>query len=289
VDPRQSPDLPHAFAVKARAVYPTLKRAERAALDYIRANASSAATSSIITVARAAGCSEATLFRLSRHLGYDGFPALKAALGQDSTAASTVVYRGISADDSPASVLQKVFAASILSLQDTLSVLDERQYAAAAATVAAARRLLFCGLGDASQVAAAMAQKFARVDLDARAAEDPDTQVILASHLGPGDAIVAISHSGQTTTVLNAVAEARRHGATAIAVTNYPRSALARAADIVLLTADFAEDLNGEVVSKRVSEQCLLESLYVTCLIARNGQLSEAQKRAQAAVSVYKT
>jgi DNA-binding MurR/RpiR family transcriptional regulator len=288
MEPTSSTGLPHAVAVKARAVYPTLKRAERAAMDYITGNVSAVISASIVTVAKSAGCSEATLFRLSRHLGYEGFPALKAALARQTVTQDGVVYRGIAAQDSPDAVLQKVFAASILSLQDTLAVLDPVQYAAAVTAVVGARRLLLCGLGDASLVAAAAAQKFTRVDIDARSSEDPDTQLIQASHLGPGDVTIAISHSGTTTTVLNTAAEAHRRGATVVAITNFPHSPLAKAADIVLLTADFAEHLNGEVVSKRVSEQCLLESLYINCLIARNGTLGEAQKRAQDAVSVYK-
>jgi DNA-binding MurR/RpiR family transcriptional regulator len=134
-----------------------------------------------------------------------------------------------------------------------------------------------------------MTQKFVRVDADARSSEDPDVQLILASHLQPHDVVVAISHSGRTSTVMHTVQEAKSRGATIIAVTNFARSKLGREADIVLLTADFAEHLNGEVVSKRVSEQCVLESLYISYLLVRNGALLKAQERANQAVEVYKS
>lgn len=289
IDKRILDRVPHSCLIKARAVYGTLKRAERAAIDYILSHPDEIADASIVHVAREAGCSEATLVRLARRLGYDGFPALKLAFQHRDEPGDGVVYKGIGPRDNPLAVIEKVFAASIQSLHDTLQVLDREQYGRAVAAVVGARRLLFCGLGDAALVAAAICQKFLRVNADVQSSEDPDMQLIMASHLRPDDVVVAISHSGKTTTVLHTVEEARARGATAVAVTNYPLSPLAKAADIVLLTADFAEHLNGEVVSKRVSEQCILESLYINYLIARNGELLAAQERANRAVEVYKT
>ncbi len=288
VDKRILETVPHSCLIKARAVYGTLKRAERAAIDYILRHPGEIADASIVHVAREAGCSEATLVRLARRLGYDGFPALKAAFQQGDEPAEGVVYKGIGSRDDPLAVVEKVFAASIQSLHDTLQVLDREQYGRAVKTLVTARRMLFCGLGDAALVAAAVCQKFLRVNGDAQSSEDPDVQLIMASHLQPGDVVAAISHSGRTTTVIHTVEQARARGATAIAVTNYPLSPLAKAADIVLLTADFAEHLNGEVVSKRVSEQCIFESLYINYLIARNGEALAAQERANQAVEVYK-
>jgi RpiR family transcriptional regulator, carbohydrate utilization regulator len=288
VDPQHIAHIPNACLVKARALYPTLKRAERSALDYLLAHPQQVAGATIGEAARAAGCSEASLFRLARRLGYEGFPALKAAFGGVESPHGGVVYRGITAADDPLSVVEKVFAASVQSLQDTLGILDRAEYGKAVQAVVGARRLLFCGIGDAALVGVAMAQKFVRVNIDARAEFDPDAQLVAASHLQPGDVAVGISHSGRTVTVLNTLREARKRGATAIAVTNYPMSAAAKAADIVLLTADFAEHLNGEVVSKRVSEHCVLESLYINTLIARSAELAPAQRRADEALTVYK-
>ncbi|MBD3240671.1 MAG: SIS domain-containing protein [Chitinivibrionales bacterium] len=288
IDKGKLEKVPHSCAIKAQAVYDTLKRAERAAMDYILNHPDQIAEASIVRVAREAGCSEATLVRLARRLGYDGFPGLKTAFQQAERSEEGVVYKGITAHDDPLAVVEKVFAASIQSLHDTLQVIDREQYRRAVAAIVGARRLLFCGLGDAALVAASVCQKFLRVNADAQSSEDPDMQLIMASHLGARDVLVAVSHSGRSTTIIHTIDEARARGATTVAVTNYPLSPLAKASDIVLLTADFAEHLNGEVVSKRVSEQCVLESLYINYLIARNGELLAAQERANRAVEVYK-
>jgi RpiR family transcriptional regulator, carbohydrate utilization regulator len=280
--------LPHDCLVKARAIHPTLKSAERRGLEYILLHPQDVPGVSIVAVAKASGASEATLVRLARRLGYAGYPGLKSDLRGHQAQGAAVVYKGISASDNAFSVVEKVFAASAQSLRDTLKVLDRQQYSRAVEALVGARRLLFCGQGDAAHVAAAASLKFVRADVDARATQDADGQRIIASHLAAGDVLVAISHSGRSTIVLNTVAEARKRRATVIALTNYPRSVLARKADIVLLTADFSEHLNGEVVSKRVSEQVLLESLYVNYLIRKGGSLQPAQRAADEAVKAYK-
>jgi hypothetical protein len=80
----------------------------------------------------------------------------------------------------------------------------------------------------------------------------------------------------------------RKRGATVIAVTNYPLSPLAKIVDLVLLTADFSEHWGGEVVSKRVSELCILESLYINYLILKDGNVLTKLHTANEAVAAHK-
>ncbi|MBN1674331.1 MAG: MurR/RpiR family transcriptional regulator [Kiritimatiellae bacterium] len=277
--------IPHRCLIRLKSVYATLKGAERRAMDFILGHAEAAADASIVTVARGAGCSEATLTRLARRMGYAGYAELKADLRRgDDPENGLIVYRDINRDDDCLTVARKVFAASIQSLSDTLSILNRDAYEAAVRALLGARRMVFCGLGDAGQVALSAAQKFLRLNADCRASEDPDLQLILCTHLAKGDVLLAISHSGQSRTVLAAVAQARKRRATVLAITNFRHSPLAKAADVVLLTADFSEHVTGEVISKRVSELCLIESLYVNYLLARGGACLGALRQSNKAV-----
>jgi len=280
--------IPHNCLIKAKSVYETLKSAERKAVDYIFAAPEAIIGTSIVTTAGKAGCSEATLVRLAKKLGYEGYPEMKKDFAAWQNHQPGVVYKGITPQDGPLSVVEKVFAASMQSLRDTMNVLDKEEYGKAVSLLVGSKRILIAGLGDASEVAASLYQKFLRIDVDVRTSDDPDIQLVLASHLKPGDVTVAISHSGRTVTVLNTVKETRRSGAAVIAVTNYPLSPLAKAAAAVLLTADFSEHFSGEVVSKRVSELCIVESLYINYLIQKNGTLLEALAASNSAVDVYK-
>ena len=80
---------------------------------------------------------------------------------------------------------------------------------------------------------------------------------------------MAVSHSGQTRTLLDVVREARKVNAVVIAITNFPSSELAKLATHVLQTAVFTSYISGEIMSKRVSELCIIESLFVSFLLRR--------------------
>jgi len=288
-DAAASGGVPHLCEVRLKSVYDALKRAERRAADYVRSHPARIRSWSIVQVARGAGCSEATLVRLARRLGYKGYAALKsdfrAATGPPDP---LLEYGDITAQDGFLAVAEKVFAASIQSLTDTLSVLDGPRYEAAVEALVGARRIVFCGLGDAAVVALSAAQKFSRLDTDCRASADPDLQLIYCSHLSAGDVVVAVSHSGRSRPVLDSAREAARRGALVIGITNVPYSPLAKAAQIVLLTADFSEHITGEVISKRVSELCILESLYVNYLLHKGQRSRRALAQSNRAVGVNK-
>jgi DNA-binding MurR/RpiR family transcriptional regulator len=59
------------------------------------------------------------------------------------------------------------------------------------------------------------------------------------------------------------IAEAGSHGATTIALTSYPRSALAEVADIVLVTAAQATTFRPDALSARHPQLVVLDLLYI--------------------------
>jgi RpiR family carbohydrate utilization transcriptional regulator len=82
--------------------------------------------------------------------------------------------------------------------------------------------------------------------VDTYFAFDFELQLINTSRLSQGDVLVAISYSGKTKTIVDIVKHARNLGVKVIAITNYPLSPLAKNADIVLLTASFAENIRAK-------------------------------------------
>ena len=280
--------IPHSCFVRLQAVYDSLKSAERKATDLLLTNPELFLKSSIVEVADAAGCSEATLVRLARRMGFSGYSELKAFLSDIRGYGPAILYAGISEGDTYESVIEKVFQASIQALKDTLNIIDKNEYYRAVEAIANAGRIVLCGVGDAANVALSGFQKLIRLGVNVQASADPDIQLIAASHLSKGDVIIAISHSGKTKSVIDTVKYSRNTEATVISITNYPVSPLAKISDIVLLTAAFTEHVNGEVMSKRVTEMCLLESLYVNVLLKKKEYYIEKLKRSKAALEVNK-
>lgn len=259
--------IPHSMFVKLQAVYETLKSAEKKAADLLLEKPKYFSSAAISDAANMAGCSEATLVRLSKKLGYAGYSELKEHLGKQSVPDMAALYNEIKEGDNTEQVVRKVFQASIQALTDSLNVLDMGVYQEAVDAIYQAQKLVFCGLGDAASVAKSGYQKFYRLGVNVQASADPDIQLIAVSHLHRGDVVIAISHSGKTKIIIDLVKYAKSKGVTVIAITNFPVSPLAKNSDIVLLTAAFAEHMKGEVMSKRVAELCIIESLFVNVLL----------------------
>jgi DNA-binding MurR/RpiR family transcriptional regulator len=283
--------IPHRCMLQIQAVYENLKSAERRATDFLLDHYAEVGDKTIIEFASGAGCSEATIVRLSKRLGYDGYPDLKADFaktdGEPGTS-SYIEYRDIKRGDSPFQVVKKVFNASVAAILDTLNVLDETSYLQALEALRRAETIMFCGTGDGGLVALEAHQRFLRLGRHSVASIDYDIQLIMASHLKKGDMLFAISHTGRTKNILHTVKTAAKAGATVVAITNYPVSPLTKNADIVLLTAVFSTSPIGEVISKRVTELCIIESLYTNYLIHEGKSAVGKLRASDRAVSINK-
>lgn len=280
--------IPHSCFVKLQAIYDSLKSAEKKAADLLLAEPGFFARASIVEAAEKAGCSEATLFRLARKMGYKGFPELKEDLTGKQDDDITHLYTNIKDGDDPDTVITKVFQASIQALNDTLNVIDRKEYQKAINAILQAKKMVIGGAGDAAAVAQSGYQKFVRLGIDVQFAADIDTQLINVSRLTQGDVLLAISHTGRTKSIVEIAKFARLNRATVISITNYPVSSLAKNSDIVLLTAAFTQHINGEVMSKRIAELCVLESLFVNVLLKSPSQMIANLDRSNRAVEINK-
>ena len=280
--------IPHNCVLNLQAVYETLKTAEKKAADYILDFPEDIAGLSIVDFAGRAGCSEATIVRLSKRLGYDGYPELKTDFAQSAENGAVYEYDDVSPADPPGEIIQKVFEASIQALKDSLDMLDETAYSRTVDALSFAPSILLAGIGDAAIVAQEAQQRFMRIGVSTRFSLDGDLQLIHASQLSPGDVVIAISHSGRSKPVIDVCRQAKTVGATIISITNFPVSPLAKKSDIVLQTAVFAKSMTGEVVSKRLTALCVVESLYLSVLFRRGGDALKILGRSNDAVNENK-
>lgn len=263
-----APTVSHGSLIKFQFIYRNLKSAERRAADYCLQYPEDVANLTISEIARKVGCSEATLVRLARHLGYNGYPELRAdILRGDQEDVSKYVIDSSSEDIE--SIAENMFNLCILYLQDSLHSTDMDALKAAANLLLGAKRFVFVASGDAHFVAASCAQKFMRLGYVTTASTDFDSQLLALSLMDENDVLICISHSGRTRTVCDLAKIAHDRGINVISVTNFPVSPLAKNSDIILLTASFAYDMMDEVVTKRVPALCLLDTLYIYILLQK--------------------
>lgn len=284
----RSQRLPHGFAIRLQAVYETLKSAERKAADLLIEQPELVASSSISDAAHAAGCSEPTLTRLARKLGFSGFSDLKAELitGMQQHALPARTEK-LSTD--PEQILAEVLRSSVRSLTDTLSVLDTEAFAEAVCAMRDANRIVFLGTGEAWAISMIAQYRFTLAGFQCTASSEADMQLMTASALKPGDVCLIFSYSGRSRPMVAAARRARAAGATVISVTNFPVSPLAKQTSILLLSAAFDEHIEGDVTSRRLAQVAILDCLFVATMLsasdsvrqtcAANREIIEASKQ----------
>ena len=287
--------LPRGCLVKIQAVYPTLKKAEKCAANLMLEDPDAIAASTIVEAATLAGCSETTWVRFAKRLGYSGFHALKGDLSEhareDTDRQDPIMlslYDDIDYKTPSLEIARRVLDSSVNALMDTFELIHEIEYDRAVQALCDASKIVLCGTGDANAVVRSAYQKFFRAGLDVFTSSDIDMQLIAIGNLKPGDVLVAISYSGKTRSVLEVTKYAQRKGCTVLAITNFPVSPLTKHADIVLLTAAFTKHTGGEIVSKRIAQMFLIESLFVNLLMKSQRYLDGNIQRSNEAIDINK-
>ena len=96
-----------------------------------------------------------------------------------------------------------------------------------------------------------------------------------ASLLRAGDVVVAFSHSGRTTGVVDSVQIARANRASIIAVTNYASSPLADISDVVLCSTARGSYLTSENAAARIAQLNIMDAIFIA-VAQQNLKASEA-------------
>ncbi len=281
---------PDRVVVRIRALLPALAPAERRVGQVVLEDASAAALT-IGELADRAGTSQTTVVRFCRQLGFPGYPQLRIALateagrlqGGDPT---RVVGSDIGPDDDLASVVEKIAFADARAVEETAAQLDVTVLGQVVDAIVGASRTDIYGVGASAFVAADFQQKLHRIGQVAFAWSDVHVALTSAAVLGPGDVAIGISHTGSTQETIDALAEAARHDAVTVALTNAPRSAIARLADLTLTTAARETTYRSGATASRLAQLTVVDCVFVGVAQQTFGDTQAALEATREAVSV---
>ena len=226
-------------------------------------------------LAREAEVSEAMVVKTAKRLGFNGYKDLRAALQAYRSQPNVDLHQDVTPDDTPETIVQKVFRTSIQALEETLAILDIEALTHAVRLLHNAHQRDFYGLGGSAQIARDVAHKFLRIGIRANAFDDTHMMAMSASLLRAGDVVVAFSHSGRTTAVVDSVQIARANRASIIAVTNYASSPLADISDVVLCSTARGSYLTSENAAARIAQLNIMDAIFIA-VAQQNLKASEA-------------
>jgi DNA-binding MurR/RpiR family transcriptional regulator len=199
-------------------------------------------------------------------MGFSGYPELRLTLAAEAGRAdldAEPVGGDISETDDLAQVVKKIAFADARAVEETATQIDIAVLEQVVEVVAGARRVDIYGVGASAFVAADFQQKLHRIGRIAYAWSDMHMALTSAALLDERDVAFGVSHTGTTVDTIEAFTEAGRHGARTVALTNYPKSPITRAADLVLTTAARETTFRSGAMASRLAQLTVIDCVFV--------------------------
>lgn len=248
--------------VKIQLMLSALPKSEKIIAEALLENPEAIEHMTLAQLSRESGASEAAIIRFSRHLGFDGYTSMKQGFIHSREKQPLQSERVIGQYDSMRSIMEKIYQNNILTLSETLAVAGE-EYEKAIDLLVRAKSIHFFGTGDAYAIARLAYMKFKRLGITCSCDEDVMLQMITASNMSKNDVAIAVSYEGRSQNVVRALKIAKQMGAATISITKMAKSPLMDYTDIALRIAIHDLTIGREKVTRRISDQFILDALYL--------------------------
>ena len=267
------------------AQYHSLTRSGKKLADYIFAHTGEAQYFSISTLAENSGVSEASITRFCHGLGLAGYNDFKLALAKTDHVTDMGELsdspQGIASEDSLNTIFQKIHKASVLSLNETLELLNEDAINKAVDLLVQADRVFCFGNGGSMVMAMEAWARFSTATSRFVHVSDSHMQIMNTALATSRDVLLVFSYSGSTKDMEDTLQIAREHGVSIILVTHYPNSRAAQFADVVLLCGYNEGPLQSGSIPAKVGQLLLIDCLFYG-FCRRNPEASSAARSATA-------
>jgi RpiR family carbohydrate utilization transcriptional regulator len=261
----------------------SLSKSERKVALAVLENPELTISENITALAKSAQVSEPTVVRFCRTVGYDGWHEFKLKLAQGLALAPPGADESPLQDDLAIDLVSKICSRSINALLDLRNNLDPDAIERALDVLARANKIEFYGQGTSGIIAADAQHKFFRSGIPTVAYTDPHIHAISAALLQKGDAVVAISQRGSSTSLMRSVQLARKTGADVIvmAPTGTPITELAT----VLIPIDLSFEIDPYTpISARLAHLVVIDILAVGLALKRGPEFRKKMQSAQRAL-----
>src|SRR5699024_3965989 len=168
--------------------------------------------------------------------------------------------------------VSKVRHNMVRTVEDTYALVDDEQLQKAIDMIYQARTAVVYGVSSSRIAELDMQNRLMRIVLNIEVVTDSHKQMIRSNSVDNETVIIAISLTGSTKDIIDAVKNAKENGAKVIAITNYTESPLASYADTILLTSAKENPLDsGSLVSK-------ISQLYIIDLLCTGITIEDHEK-----------
>lgn len=277
-----------------QAAFPKLRKSEQKAAFYMLEHVEEMEKISLGKMAKEAGVSEATVVRMLKAVGYKSFKEMKIAFveermkksqkkGESRGILGIPMEVGEQIEDVPGQIIQN----TISLLEDSLQSISAKKLKKAVRAIEKAERVCIFSVENSNAVAEDLQTKLMYLGICCEYTKDYYLQSIQAGHMKKGEVAIGISYSGTSINTVDVLKQAKKNGATTIAITNFAKTPLVENADIVILTSD-KQLLYGNDIFSRTIHMAVVDMIYAGLLVddyekyhhrlSYSGQMIEGRK-----------
>lgn len=233
--------------------------------DWVISNRNRVPDLPLAKVANEAGVSETTVFRLAHKVGFSGYRDMRMSLaemrgiakGQELTEEKPDTER----KDPYSVIIRNTLAVHTSILRATTELVSPTCLERAISALQNSHVVQIIGFGSSAAPAMDLYQRLVRFGLVACIYSDPHVLTAVNSNTPEGSLFFAISFSGQSKDVVDALCSACEQGHDSILITSNPESQACEYADIVLHSAPSGTFAGSETVATRVSQLAIIDMI----------------------------
>lgn len=251
------------FLIKVREILRTLSPQEQKLAGYFVDHPDTVSHMKIGELASRSGVSISTIMRLCKKLGLSGYKELCRSLyAQNMMEEPEPILDNIRPGDDLNTILCATCTMQINAIRNTMKIMDREELEKAVSVLCRAQRIEFYGVGNSESVASTAALKFSLAGKNASCRVESVARTLSATTLKPGDAAVLISHSGETTAIVDLARIIRENGTPVISITCYGKNTLSELSDIHLHTVVSESHSQIGVMSSSIAQLTVVNTLY---------------------------
>ncbi len=281
-------DRTHIFG-SIRTNYHCLSSAQKRVADYILANSSEVLYLSISELAYKCNVSETTILRFLKKIDYDSYQVFRVEIAQiNAEATQSYSVSEITSSDSTSDIIQKVISSTATAVTDVPRIVTEEAVESCVRAILKSRLVYMFGVGSSAYIAGDLYHKISRLGI--RAVTDSNEQMIAlhSAHFDSNDTVVLVSHSGESSSILESAQLARDNDAHVCAITSYANSTLANMADCVLLSSSSETTYRPDAMLSRIIQLVIVDIISISCIVRMGDAAIDAIKTSQMAVARHK-
>lgn len=257
---------------RLESMMPFLTGKEKVLGEYILAHLQEILLLPLKELSAEAGVSEATVIRFVRKIGCDGYASFKLALSANLSADfynehSDLILENVVPTDSPDSILKKVSAFVIASIQSTMEQVDSEELEKAVHLIRRTHRenhrIYLSGLGASSTLVRQFQIKLMRLNIPVIYYEDIHLQLESNLNMQEDDLLICFTTLGKSAQSHQFIEIANQRNANILLITQFGNQDLASKSTVTLFASAVENNLRLASHTALIVQSLIIDTLFL--------------------------